>query len=187
MKLKYFLRGLASGIVVTTVILSIANPGGKENLMTEEQIIQKAKELGMVEKDEVSVSPTKEPTKEIEITQEPGVTSVITEIVQEGDKEEQLPTKTPKPTQTPKPTKTPQPTKALTPTKTSETVTITISSGMWSDSVAAQLKTLGAVESAAEFDQFLVANGYAERIAVGTYQIPAGSSYEQIAKIITRR
>ena len=62
MKLKYFLRGLASGIVVTTVILSIANPGGKENLMTEEQIIQKAKELGMVEMDEVCVSPTKEPT-----------------------------------------------------------------------------------------------------------------------------
>lgn len=216
MKLKFFLRGLASGVVVTTVILSIANSGIQETSLTDEQIIQKAKELGMVEADSVSVSPTKNAV----ITQKPGVTVEITEIIQEEEQVEEptaivtlhptetatpkaTATATPKPTATvtPKPTATvtPKPTatatpKPTTPTEASEsvsqnsqTVTITISSGMWSDSVAAQLKALGAVDSATEFDQFLGANGYAERIAVGTYQIPAGSSYEQIAKIITRR
>lgn len=208
MKLKFFLRGLASGVVVTTVILSIANSGTQETSLTDEQIIQKAKELGMVEADSVSVSPTKNAV----ITQKPGVTVEITEIIQEEEQVEEptaivtlhptetatpkaTATATPKPTATvtPKPTATATP-KPTTPTEASEsvsqnsqTVTITISSGMWSDSVAAQLKSLGAVDSATEFDQFLVANGYAERIAVGTYQIPAGSSYEQIAKIITRR
>ncbi len=208
MKLKFFLRGLASGVVVTTVILSIANSGTQETSLTDEQIIQKAKELGMVEADSVSVSPTKNAV----ITQKPGVTVEITEIIQEEEQVEEptaivtlqpTETATPKPTATatskptatvtPKPTATATP-KPTTPTEASEsvsqnsqTVTITISSGMWSDSVAAQLKSLGAVDSATEFDQFLVANGYAERIAVGTYQIPAGSSYEQIAKIITRR
>ena len=208
MKLKFFLRGLASGVVVTTVILSIANLGTQETSLTDEQIIQKAKELGMVEADSVSVSPTKNAV----ITQKPGVTVEITEIIQEEEQVEEPttivtlhPTETATPkltatatskptaTVTPKPTATATP-KPTTPTEASEsmsqnsqTVTITISSGMWSDSVAAQLKSLGAVDSATEFDQFLVANGYAERIAVGTYQIPAGSSYEQIAKIITRR
>lgn len=208
MKLKFFLRGLASGVVVTTVILSIANSGTQETSLTDEQIIQKAQELGMVEADSVSVSPTKNAV----ITQKPGVTVEITEIIQEEEQVEEptaivtlhptetatpkaTATATPKPTATvtPKPTATATP-KPTTPTEASEsvsqnsqTVTITISSGMWSDSVAAQLKSLGAVDSATEFDQFLVANGYAERIAVGTYQIPAGSSYEQIAKIITRR
>lgn len=208
MKLKFFLRGLASGVVVTTVILSIANSGTQETSLTDEQIIQKAKELGMVEADSVSVSPTKNAV----ITQKPGVTVEITEIIQEEEQVEEPttivtlhPTETATPkltatatskptaTVTPKPTATATP-KPTTPTEASEsmsqnsqTVTITISSGMWSDSVAAQLKSLGAVDSATEFDQFLVANGYAERIAVGTYQIPAGSSYEQIAKIITRR
>lgn len=208
MKLKFFLRGLASGVVVTTVILSIANSGIQETSLTDEQIIQKAKELGMVEADSVSVSPTKNAV----ITQKPGVTVEITEIIQEEEQVEEptaivtlhptetatpkaTATATPKPTATvtPKPTATATP-KPTTPTEASEsvsqnsqTVTITISSGMWSDSVAAQLKALGAVDSATEFDQFLGANGYAERIAVGTYQIPAGSSYEQIAKIITRR
>ena len=224
MKLKFFLRGLASGVVVTTVILSIANSGTQETSLTDEKIIQKAKELGMVEADSVSVSPTKNAV----ITQKPGVTVEITEIIQEEEQVEEptaivtlhpTETATPKPTETatPKPTETatpkptatatPKPTATVTPKPTatatpkpttpteasesmsqnSQTVTITISSGMWSDSVAAQLKSLGAVDSATEFDQFLVANGYAERIAVGTYQIPAGSSYEQIAKIITRR
>ncbi len=47
MKLKYYLRGLGIGIIVTTVILMISFPG-KEEKLTDEEIIARAKQLGMV-------------------------------------------------------------------------------------------------------------------------------------------
>ena len=46
MKLKYYLRGLGVGIVVTAVILTIANHLG--NKMSDEDIIKRAAKLGMV-------------------------------------------------------------------------------------------------------------------------------------------
>lgn len=47
MERKYYLRGLGLGIVVTAVIMGIALSGSRE--MTDEEIIQRAKELGMEE------------------------------------------------------------------------------------------------------------------------------------------
>ncbi len=47
MERKYYLRGLGLGIVVTAVIMGVALSGRRS--MTDEQIIARAKELGMVE------------------------------------------------------------------------------------------------------------------------------------------
>lgn len=47
MERKYYLRGLGLGIVVTAVIMGIALSGPRK--MTDDEIIQRAKELGMVE------------------------------------------------------------------------------------------------------------------------------------------
>ena len=47
MERKYYLRGLGLGIVVTAVIMGIALAGNKA--MTNDEIIARAKELGMVE------------------------------------------------------------------------------------------------------------------------------------------
>lgn len=47
LKLKYYLRGLGLGIVITTVIMSIA--AAKEHKLTNEEIIARAKQLGMIE------------------------------------------------------------------------------------------------------------------------------------------
>lgn len=68
----------------------------------------------------------------------------------------------------------------------SESVTFTVNSGDSSDRVSKRLADLGLVENAVEFDAFLCRNGYDKKISVGTYEIPTGSSYETIAKIITR-
>jgi hypothetical protein len=45
MKLKYYMRGLGIGILITTIVLSI---GGKKEKITDEEIMARAKELGMV-------------------------------------------------------------------------------------------------------------------------------------------
>lgn len=47
MERKYYLRGLGLGIVVTAVIMGVALSGGRK--MTDEEIIARAKELGLVE------------------------------------------------------------------------------------------------------------------------------------------
>lgn len=50
MELKYYLRGLGLGIVVTAVIMGMALSGQKN--MTDEEVIARAKTLGMVENTE---------------------------------------------------------------------------------------------------------------------------------------
>ena len=56
---------------------------------------------------------------------------------------------------------------------------------MDSQSVSRLLQNAGAISNASEFDKFLISNGYSERIRVGVCNIPGGSTFEQIAKIIT--
>ena len=48
MRLKYYLRGLGIGIVVTAMIMGVSANGKTESL-TDAQIIARAKELGMVD------------------------------------------------------------------------------------------------------------------------------------------
>lgn len=47
MELKYYLRGLGLGIVVTAIIMGIAS--SRSSAMTDEEIIARAKQLGMIE------------------------------------------------------------------------------------------------------------------------------------------
>lgn len=54
MKLRYYMRGLGIGIIVTAILLSISLHG-KNKPMTDEQVIARAKELGMEEKYDNSV------------------------------------------------------------------------------------------------------------------------------------
>lgn len=51
MKLKYYMRGLGIGILITTVVLSL---GSKKEKLSDNEIMAKARELGMVMRDENS-------------------------------------------------------------------------------------------------------------------------------------
>ena len=190
MKQKYFLRGLASGIVVTTVILTISFNARKDDI-SEQEVIARAEKLGMVMAEavedtpepteaEVTVTPTPEPTEEPKATATPTPTLEPTE----EPKATATPTPTPEPTEEPKATATPTPEAVQS---SSEKKVLRIASGMWSDKVARELQAMGVIEDAADFDQYLIRNGYAERLVVGTFEIPAGATYEQIAQIITSR
>lgn len=52
MNLKYYLRGLGIGIIVTALIMGIA-AGGKKQVLSDEEIRERARELGMVEESTV--------------------------------------------------------------------------------------------------------------------------------------
>lgn len=54
MKLKYYLRGLVVGIICTAILMGIALSGNKKEKLTDTEIIERAKLLGMVMADESS-------------------------------------------------------------------------------------------------------------------------------------
>ncbi len=215
MKLKYYLRGLGIGIIVTALLMGFATKDKKE--MTDEEIKARAASLGMVEQkvladinntavpDEEALTtpepvPTRVPeesekpvnTKEPEFTAEPE-TTMKPEVTEEpAVTQEPEPTKEPEPTQEPEATKEPEPTPE--PTKQpqdvtqpdGDTITLTINSGETSWSISKTLYDLGMVESASEFDSYLCKNGYDKTIRIGTFEIPKGATYEEIAKLIAR-
>lgn len=211
MKLKYYLRGLGIGILITTVILSLAGIGRKN--MTDEEVVKRAKELGMVESTLLSDLPdqtkaeevrptepeTPEPetslqpeTSEQESSAEPETSEPETsepEVSPEPEESASTPETPVAPEETPvAPEETPvSPEDGNPDTPAGETVTLVIGRGESSTTVSKNLKKAGIVEDAAAFDRFLCNNGYDKKIITGTYEIPYGASEEEIAKIITRK
>ena len=92
MKLKYYLRGLGAGILFS-VLVFVFVVGPKESTISDDEIIQRAKQLGMTEKKELNIdmeklrentpsplpemtgtpefSPTSVPTQATELTNSP--------------------------------------------------------------------------------------------------------------------
>lgn len=65
-------------------------------------------------------------------------------------------------------------------------ITFSIATGMSSEKVAASLKSLGLIDNGAEFNKYLVNNGYADKIKVGTFELRIGQSYAEIAAELTK-
>lgn len=204
MKLKYYLRGLGIGILITTVILSLAGIGRKN--MTDEEVVKRAKELGMVESTLLSdlpdqtkaeeVRPTEPETPEPETSLQPETSEQENSAEPEtSEPETSEPEVSPEPEESDSTPETPvapeetpvSPEDGNPDTPAGETVTLIIGRGESSTTVSKNLKKAGIVEDAAAFDRFLCNNGYDKKIITGTYEIPYGASEEEIAKIITRK
>lgn len=186
MKLKYYLRGLGIGILVTTVILSLAGVGRKN--MTDEEVVKRAKDLGMVESTLLSDLPDQTKTDEVrptepEISLQPEESASTPETPVAPEETPEAPKETP---EAPEETSV-SPEDGNPDIPAGETVTLVIGRGESSTTVSKNLKKAGIVEDAAAFDRFLCNNGYDKKIITGTYEIPYGASEEEIAKIITRK
>ena len=68
-----------------------------------------------------------------------------------------------------------------------QTVTITTTPGETCRQIAEDLKSHGLVADAEDFRLYMFRNNYDEKILQGSFTIPAGSTYEQIAAILTTR
>lgn len=67
-----------------------------------------------------------------------------------------------------------------------DTVTVVISQGDSSDTVARKLHSAGLVDSAGEFDAFLIQHGYDKKMRAGTKNIKKDASWQEIAEQISR-
>lgn len=196
MKYKYFLRGLGTGIILSALILCISYRTSK----SDENVVDQAKELGMVfpegtqapqQLEEIISTDTPVPAQS---SSGAGVTGH--ETVPEGADKTDTPVPTTKP-DPPKKTETPQktnkPKKTVKPVSTKKPesvkgagVNFKVRGGLLSSTVAREMKEAGILQNDKKFDEYLVNNGYATKIREGTYRIPVGASYAEIAKIITR-
>lgn len=184
MKLKYYLRGLGVGIVVTAVILTIANHLG--NKMSDEDIIKRAAKLGMVMKEDESLFPPTEPETTTPEPTSPSPAEQETTAVKPAEPE----TTTSEPT-TPVPTEpettTPVPAEPQTSGVVIHTATITVTSGMYSEAVSQRLEEAGIVKNWREFNEYLTSNGYAERLQTGTHSFNSEMDFNEIAEILVSR
>ncbi|MCM1253289.1 MAG: hypothetical protein NC321_10745 [Clostridium sp.] len=64
MELKYYLRGLGLGIIVTAIIMAVVTPRGRT--MTDAEVIRRAKQLGMIEDTVLSENAAKKEDAEAE-------------------------------------------------------------------------------------------------------------------------
>lgn len=209
MKLKYYLRGLGIGIAVTALVLTLAG-GGKESL-TDEEIIARAKELGMVESVTLSQLADDKTSEEVseDISEEDSenaisegedaslVTSEEAEVSEEIGSEN---TEGTSDTETSEETDSEENTsesdsevtsEANSETQTSEVideyVIVEVGAGDGSDTVSRKLEALGMVEDAMMYDDFLCANGYDKILQTGKHEIPRTADWDMIAEILAGR
>ncbi len=200
MKLKYYVRGLGIGIVFATLLCVISFKVSGKADMSDTEVIKRAEALGMIMKTDILKEETsEEETSEKETTTETKDNKEETESESEADTKETVNESKAEtvaetlPAQTEPVTEAIIQTEAVTeavtePVKTViENISVDVISGMDSGSVSKLLYAAGVVNDAAEFDRYLVNNNYANNIRTGNYVIPKGSSYDEIAKILTGR
>ena len=232
MRLKYFLRGLGIGIVVTTIILAISYNAGRR--MSDSEVIGRAKELGMAyttAAQENSIESAAETTETETDTTEPVTTgqesTTDTEAGSTAETESSEASTTAQETTGVRETTTQQETttqettiQETTTTRAAQesttettheastteaettqaenesteteastviTYTLTIASGMSSNTVCDILKKNGIIADSGDFDRFLVSSGYADRIRVGSFEVNSGMSYDELAAVFCGR
>ena len=191
MKLKYYLRGLGIGIIVTTLVLMVAFSGKKEKL-SDQEIMQRAEQLGMVMADEGQTETGTEENTGTEAQPETEQDVQNTEAGTEENADENTENAS-------EPETEPQTEAAAEPAapedttgnvvgevkqETSGEVAFTVKSGESSDTVAFNLYKAGLVDDATAFNRYMISKGYDSRLRTGDFKIRAGASYDEILKVL---
>ena len=201
MKLKYYLRGLAVGILVTTIILAISFSQTKKEL-SDQEVINRAKQLGMVMADSGKIEDYREDTQTETGQSEQGETEEnVTGDTQDGAEDNEGVTGDNGTVPGDNGTVTGDNEGGIgdneggtadngtgTEDAGSDTegkmVTFVISNGQFGRQISESLKKEGLVDDAEAFMKYLGETGKSEGILPGTYEIPMGSTYEEIVKIL---
>ena len=176
MKLKYYMRGIGIGVIFATLLLTISfyfgSTGISSKKMTDEEIIEKATELGMVMPEDDS----EEQENQEEATEEPEdanseAQSTEEEIPEESTEESEVEN---------------EPVVESSET-TVKYIPFTVNSGESSDTVAANLYSAGLVDSASEFNDYMNTLGVDNRIQSGTFYVRTDSTYDDIIVLLVNK
>ena len=214
MKLKYYLRGLGIGIIVTTIILSITFKTDTPQ-MSDQEIIAKAKQLGMVMKEEDTTIGNRQNNEEDgqavtsteESPDENAVQDTESADTETTDTQEQEPqTEAAQPQDVMSDDAQPDDTQSddVQPENAAEEETVqtaaegqleeaqqepytlVVKSGDVCRVICEKLQENGVIDDAEAFRKFLGQKGIASSISTGTYTIPYGLTYDEVYQIIRK-
>ena len=170
MRFKYYLRGAGIGILFATILMMVAfhSHGSK---ISDDEVVQRAGELGMVWPETESESES-----EIETEAEAQPEAVQNEKQQEASNpvtssnlEEEIPEFE---------------NQDVPAQENDSVVKITVVQGEVCRTLAEDLAAAGLIEDAEDFRKYMGDHNYANSIHVGEFEIPRGSTYEEIARIL---
>lgn len=186
MKLKYYLRGLGIGIIITTAIMSFTRQPEK---LTDTQIKARARELGMVEK---SVLADFKQEEEWTFEKNAGEGQILQK--EDEKKENEIEDATDENYTDEVGFETEENDKGTINESSSSAegidevvesyIVISIDGGNGSEIVCRKLFEAGLVDSEVEYNQFLVKKGYDKKLRPGNHEIPVGATDEEMAKIL---
>ena len=201
MRLKYYLRGLGLGIIFAVFIMMVGyrNHGSS---MSDSEIIEKAKALGMVETEDSSgmksdkktdnkideksdkKTDTSEPDTTIADTSAAEDTQIGTDntdadnIAGTADADTTAPSDVAATDSAASDTAQPQ---------QNTTFTVTVGSGDTCRMIAERLQAAGIIDDAEKFRAYMGQKGVDQFIADGSHEIPYGASYDDIINILTQK
>lgn len=211
MKLKYYLRGLGIGVAVMAVIWMMA--GGAKESLTDEEIKERAKELGMVEsvtlsqldeesedtkdssenagmvseeaslEEEESTAGNTSEENDVEASEDSNTSGQEDNNASTEDSEEEEDSSVQENSETTS-ENTSEP---VSEEDIEEFVVIVVGPGDGSGTVSAKLEAAGLVEDARMYDDFLCGNGYDKILQTGTHEIPRTADWDRIAEILAGR
>ena len=209
MRLKYYLRGLGLGIIFAVIIMMIGFHDNKQS-MSDTEIIEKAKTLGMVEaknisgtvadeynseKTDSSAANSDASSQKAETEQDSQMQDSQTaqEDTQQEDiqpaadakQEDTQPAADAKQEDTQPAADAKQET--VEPQDAVTTYTISVTSQDTCRTIAEKLKALNLVDDAEQFRIYMGQKGADHFIADGEHVIPQGASYDDIITILTQK
>lgn len=188
MNRKYLLRGIGIGVIIGSLTMYVAfatsdKTGDASNgSSNQSSVTTELKAENETTEEKTTEKKTEEKTTEAKTTEEKTTEKKTEEKTTEAKTTEE---KTTEEKTTEEPTTEEKTTEEPATEQASGVKTITVSAGMGSEEVSALLKEAGLIKDDVEFNDWLISNGYADRISVGTFEIKVGSTNEEIARILT--
>lgn len=202
MKLRYYMRGVGTGIVITALILLVSK---QPKEITDAEIKIRAAALGMVDEsifleegdlqqdieekeyqskqeDTDVINTTTEEITDMELKKEE--TEEISEEV--SDEVSENVTEIVKNPEDPELIQKDNFAQEDEEGKERQYVSITVESGDVARIVSRKLYEAGLIESEEEYNDFLSGNNYSYRLRAGHYEIPIGADHKEIAEILCK-
>ncbi len=174
MRLKYYLRGIGVGVVITTFLFMIIISFNQYNDKPQNKAIRdtESKTVADYEDSAQNAADTENTAPSETQIEEPPQQEPAQDIV---------------PEQPETPPEQPDAVQETPPEASVEKVRFVIGGGEFSDVVCKKLQEAGLIDDAASFNKFLVEEDYDNYINPGVYDIPKNATYEEIAVLLTTK
>lgn len=197
MKLKYYLRGIGIGVVVTTLIFMVSialhkneadnTPAEDKKNATVADMLETESELESEASQEENQPLAQKPEQKSTEVNKPETKSSETNVPEEKSSEAKPADKKEEDAKDDKKEDDNPADKPSDSSLDTGKVRFEIGGGEYSDVICKKLQQANLIDSAEEFNKFLIANDYDNLILPGVYAIPKGATYEEIAKLLTTK